>query len=203
MENDKPKRQTFEIVTDATELSNLAKTKDYPVDIVRDIYIKSDYTLERLAQEYQLPLSQLERIARTGTMNWHVLKQKYEEVRLQTLANKHQDTLIEKQSTLQRMEELNIMRINVRLAEIEAHFKKYGDFFVRTVDEKIMRDGKGQAIELFFPTGQRDLLTLKILADIKEENGARIVSKKAQSKEDKKTIDIDTYGLFLDDKTNK
>lgn len=186
------------------EISNLTKTVGYSVDLLKRVYINSDITLEQLAKEYDLPLSVLTRYAKSGAKSWHTLQKECMERRIQTLQESRGDLLIEKQSTVQRMENLFLMRLNMRMADIEHHFKTYGDFYVRDAEGEILRDGRGQPIELILPVSTKELLSLKGLEDARETNHKLLGENQAvkqlgdgktknQDGWDGETLDIDDY----------
>jgi len=187
------KRETFEEPKNG-DVITAKDGKEWPIDAVKELYIKSDYTIERMASELQLPKSKIERLARTGINNWNKLKKEHRTTWLKTLSERFDDTLIEKQSCLQRLEELTLMDIAHRIREAEAHYALWGDFFVRDVEGEILRDGRGQAIKINLPNSPKDLLVLKGLEDAKMTNG-KILSERLKDLEEKnkeKALDIDS-----------
>lgn len=185
-------RKTYEEPKDG-EIIKTKDGKEWPIDAVKELYIRSDYTIEKMAQELRMPKSKLERLARTGSENWDKLKKEYQDRRLKVLSKRFDDTLVEKQSLVQRIEELTLMEMAYRVKEVEDHFAKYGDFFVRNVEGEILRDGRGQAIKLQLPNSVKDLTTLKGLEEAKVTN-ATLLSKRLQDLEHKKqeveTVDV-------------
>ena len=198
------KRIKIEQPKEDTLIPNKEKTKEYPLDVLKELYIRTDFTIERMSQELRLPVARLERIARSGLNNWHRLKAEFQETRLEVLSADFDENLIEKQSIVQRLEKITLMEIAHRIAEIEAHYKKHGDFFARDVEDVIIRDGKGHAIRLLLPNTPRELLSLKGLEEAKITNvtliQARLDSIQDKAKHSLETIvDVDSYGLFEGD----
>ena len=172
--------------------------KEWPIDQVRDLYTKNDWTIENMARDLKLPKAQLERLARTGVHSWNKLKRENRERWLATLSERFDDTLLEKQSIVQRLEEVTLMEMAHRIKEIEDHYSRWGDFFARDAEFEILRDGKGQAIRLQLPNSPKDLLILKGLEDAKVTN-ARLLGERLEALEQKSNasaINVDTYDLF-------
>jgi len=177
-----PKRETFEL----PEVTKTIKGKDgreHHLDMVRDIYIKNDTTLERMAQDYQLPKATLERLARSGEHSWNKLKIQHESRWLKVINERFDDSLKEKQSLVQRLEEISLMKMAYRIAEIEDHYKRYGDFFIRDESGEIIRDSRGQALELKLPNDPKDLMILKGLEEAKITN-MRLLSERLEMREE-------------------
>ena len=167
--------------------------KEWHIDAVKAIFIKTDMTIDRMAQEMQLPKAQIERLARTGEHSWNKLKEEHQNRWMEVLTKRFDDSLMEKQSLVQRLEEVTLMELAYRIKEIEDHFLKWGDFFVRDVEGEIVRDGRGQALRLQLPNSPKDLLTLKGLEEAKITN-ARLIAERQEMKEEhskNSAIDVD------------
>lgn len=193
-----PKRESFAPEKKDSIIPAKDTGKDYPVDILREIYIKTDKTLEQLAKEYNLPMSLLSRYAKTGLKSWDTLKEEYASRRFEAFLKARDDALVETQSVVQRLETLHLMRLHLRMAEIEDHFKLYGDFFMRDSEGEIIRDGSGQGLEISIPS-KHALDILKSIAEMREGNGRLLetsMENKGRKKKKGPQIDIDSYGLF-------
>lgn len=190
------KREKYE----QPQAGDIIKAKDgteWPIDAVKELYIKSDYTIDRMSAELQLPKSKLERLARTGIHSWNQLKKEHRQTWLKTLSERFDDTLMEKQSVVQRLEELTLMEIAHRIREIEEHYSRWGDFFARDAEHEILRDGKGQAIRLQLPNSPKDLMILKGLEEVKITN-AKLLSERLKILEEKANVNdtIDVASLM-------
>lgn len=162
--------------------------KPYPVDILKEVYIKTDKTLEQLSKEYNLPIGILQRYARTGLSDWEKLRAEYQMQRFEAFLKAREDSLMETQSAVQRLETLHLMSLHLKMAEIEEHFKTHGDFFVRDSEGEIMRNGFGQPIELFLPS-TKALGVLKSLAELREVNGQLLQTAIENQSKKQKTIE--------------
>lgn len=175
--------------------------KEWPVDVIKEIYIKNDYTIASMARDLRLPKAKLKKMALAGEVSWDKLKKEYRENWILSLSERFDDTLLQKQTIVQRIEELTLMELSLRIKEIEDHFAQYGDFFSRDVEGEIMKDGKGQAIRLRLPNNVQDLNTLKGLEEAKISN-AKLLRERLSgleqeaNKQTKDVIDVEAYNLF-------
>lgn len=170
------KRETYERTNSKSELATLDKSRYYAVDQIRDLYIKTETTLERIAMELRLPLSTLERMARTGELNWHSKKLQYQLTRVNTISSLFTDGSLEMLSLEQRLHMLTIVDLAGRITELESHVKKYGDLRMRDDNGDIVKDAKGQAIHLSIPNTPKDLMAIEGIKNmiLNDENFFRV-----------------------------
>jgi len=164
-----PSRKVVDNLSMTDDIKSISAKKSYPVDLLKEAYIKSDKTLDRLCKEYDLPLSIVTKYVETG--KWDALREHYRERMQNTIRDTRTDLISDVQSTAQRMETLKLMRLNISAAEAEAHFIKHGDFYIRDASTgKILRDTFGRPYEIKIPGDKNDFEMLERMVRVREGN---------------------------------
>ena len=123
--------------------------KEYPVDMLREVYIKSNKSIKRIAREYNLSPKLVEKYVKAG--KWDELRSKYQHHWVEMIANSLRNNLQAYVNVSERLETLKLMEIQQQLDDIEEHFTKWGDFFQRDENGEIVRDSYGQPKRVKFP----------------------------------------------------
>jgi hypothetical protein len=182
-------------------MSNEKQAKQYPVDILRKLYITSDETLEQIAAEFGMPIVQLERLARTEEKSWHQLKAEYKKERLDYFREMSEDNGIELMSVLEELHLITIVDIRSKINFLKKYYKEHGDLYTRNKEGEVLLDGRGQPISLTIPNSPKELLSLQGLLKLKteaKENVRKSISEAPESPKaiEESIIDISDYGIF-------
>ena len=144
--------------------------KSYPVDIVREAYIKSDQGLKGFARRYGLNETELRRLVDAG--DWEVAKEQYKERVYRTIIKDRIEIIEWRQSLLQRAELLELMAVEGVLDDMGNQMQKDGDLFVRNSMGEITRDEMGNPKIRRITKEMKE--SLKLSQDLREAN-AKII----------------------------
>lgn len=139
---------------------------EYPVDALKEVYIKSGRTSERIAKMFGISVSQLlEYVEHYG---WEKLKQDHEKKVFFTILNQRSDSFLENLTTDQREQQLKNYQRNQELDEMEEHLKKYGHLFCVDETGEVLKDRfSGMPVKLRFGSSKDEIASrLAIMASI-------------------------------------
>jgi hypothetical protein len=187
-------------------VKTLNKDKEYPVDILRKLYINTDETLEQIAREFSMPLDQLELMAKSEEKSWHQLKEETKHDRLEYFRAIAEDNGIETISVVEELHLVTIVDMRSKINFLKKYYKEHGDLYARNSEKEILLDGRGQPISLSIPNSVKDLLSLQGILKLKDESRESVKKLMASdpaprkiSNNQENVIDVSQYGIFKDD----
>lgn len=189
--SDKPTRKY--LVPLPTEIKS-DHVQKYPVDIVKEAYVRWDGTIKSFCRKFGLPKNIVEKYIKAG--DWNGLRDSYRQKFYNILRKERLEILEQKQSVLQRAEMFKLMAIEGEMADLEQHVKEWGDFFCRDEEGNVLRDKFGNPISRKVGVDSFDLKFLKE-AEISRETNHELMEKASVDViTEEKTIDVDQFGLF-------
>jgi len=187
-------RMTDSLKSDVNGLS-------YPVDALKELYIKSGRSAERIAKMYGISLKLLLEYAEAG--EWDRLKEQHEKTIFNTILKLRSESFVNSLTGDQREQMFESFQRDQYMDEVEEHFRKYGHLFCVDADGEILRDKtSGLPIKMKFMTHKEDILrrrelqgsielNLKLLAQDQVEKPQ--ILKEEPKKIKGKSIDVESY----------
>lgn len=168
---------------------------EYPVDIVKDAYLKSEAGLNGFCRRYGLSKAQVKRLIDLD--DWDSLREQYRQKMFNIMAKQREELVEWKQDLVQRAEFFKLMEIESQLNDLQEHIAKYGDVFVRNSEGEIVRDGYGNPSVRKIPMNENTVKLLHAMEVVREKNLETMKTlaedKRKNALEDGKTIDIDDF----------
>ena len=144
--------------------------KSYPIDMVKEAYIKSDQGLKGFARRYGLNEKELQQLIDSG--DWEAAKERYKERVYRTIIKDRIEIVEWRQSLLQRAELFELMAVEGVLNDMGDQMQKDGDLFVRNSLGEITRDEMGNPKIRRITKEMKE--SLKLSQDLREAN-AKII----------------------------
>jgi hypothetical protein len=131
--------------------------REYPADVIKDVFIKSGMSPERIAKKYFIPLKKILEYA--NAFGWFKLKQEHDRMVLHTALNMRRDSFLETLTTDQKEQKLKNFQRNQELDEVEKHLQKYGHLYCvdPTTDEIIYSKLTGLPLKLNFGSSKEEI----------------------------------------------
>ncbi len=130
--------------------------RSYPVDVLRDVFVKSGMSLKRIASKYFIPQDKL--LDYAEAFNWFKLKQEHDRQILHEALNLRVDGFVEHLSADQREQKLKSLQRNQELSEVETHFDKYGHLYIVDEEGQIIRSKvTGLPLKMEFGSSKEEL----------------------------------------------
>lgn len=170
--------------------------RTYPVELIRDVYRYSDYSIRRLARVYGLNKDVIEQYVKLG--EWDRLREEHKQKMYNILSKDRVELMEMKQDLVQRIEFYTILAAENMLEDLEEHIRTHGDMFVRKEGNpsEILRDGYGNPVLRKIGLSSNDLLKLKGLENIREVNKELLDKAK---KEDENLIELEGKTIDVSD----
>lgn len=143
----------------------------YPIDMVKEVYVKSDQGMKGFCRRFGLAEADLRRQVEAG--GWDTLRDKYRERIYGTMVNNRLSSLEIRQDVIHRMERMELIGIETFMDDMEHQYTTKGDLFIRDDSGEIRRDDFGNPLIRKVPWDFKK--ALKDTQDIREENTAILV----------------------------
>lgn len=130
--------------------------RNYPVDVLKDLFVKSGMTPKRISQKFFISLPKLMEYAET--FEWFRLKKEHDRLRLFTALNIRADSFLDHMTADQREQSLKMDQRNQELEEVEKHYAQHHHLFC--VDEygNVLRNKiTGLPIKMEFGSSKEEL----------------------------------------------
>lgn len=175
--------------------------RSYPVDVLRDVFVKSGMSPERISRKYFISLDRI--LDYAECFNWFNLKQDHDRMVLHSALNLRADSFVEHLSADQREQKLKTAQRNQELSEVEEHFDKYGHLFVVNEGGEILRSKvTGLPLKMEFGSSKEEIqmrreiqasteLNLKLLVENQQSPQVLISSAKTETTDVKLLDPID------------
>lgn len=172
--------------------------QSYPADIVREMYINSDKTIEDLAREMNLPVATVELYSKSGMQTWYQLKQSRLGERLKYFLDVNVDNLMETHSHLEEMHFLTLVQFKGMQTFLKGYYLKHGHLFRVNEDGEMSLDTYGVPIPVPIPNAPKHFMALEGFLRLKEgtKQAMNHVFETTKKGDKPDVLDIDDYGIF-------